>query len=118
MTTATETGQGLEPLWSDNDIIAAYRKAFGRGLDVHIYALMRWMRDDLTAERAKTHATIAAQTQRIATLEAELAEAKKWVPKLDYQSGALSFVQPLIDTANAPGEDEAWEHLQGGGQDG
>lgn len=62
MTTDTTTpGQGLTPLWDNNEIIARYRQAFERDPDVHIYALMTWMRDDLTAERASL-------TERIALL--------------------------------------------------
>ena len=38
-----------QPLWGDNEIIAAYRRAFERDPDVHIYALMTWIRDDYEA---------------------------------------------------------------------
>lgn len=48
-----------------------------------------------------------------AQLRQQLTEAMKWVPDvLTYGSGALSAFQPLIDEVNAPGEDEAWAHLQ------
>lgn len=60
-------------LWSDNDIIAAYHKAFERYPDVHTYALMCRIRDDYE----RICASLAA---RMYKLESQLDNARKWLP--------------------------------------
>jgi hypothetical protein len=53
----------------------------------------------------------AALTARIAELEAELAEARKWVPSTDYQTGSITYPSQVVAEWNTPEEDEAWRHL-------
>ena len=63
--------------------------------------------------RAEYELVLAALRQEIEALKAELATLRTtgvW-PIPPIVSGALSIFQPIIDTANEPGEDEAWAYL-------
>lgn len=76
--------------------------------------LEEWKDEAIEAwnERAP-NVEVARLQARVAELEAQLAEAQRWVPNvMSYDTGNLSAFQTLIDEANAPGEDEAWAHLQ------
>lgn len=108
--TATETGQGLEPLW-DEDRIWEYadrrtKRYSGEVKNYVRYEVSECMRlmlteiHNLTDDRAKTHATIAAQTQQIAALEAELAKTQATLRHTIAENMAL------IDELDGDDEDE------------
>lgn len=49
---------------------------------------------------------------RIAELEAQLAEAKRWTPTVNVETGQLTVGDPVVDEWLTPDEDAAWAHLQ------
>lgn len=49
---------------------------------------------------------------RIVELEAQLEEARKWVPPINYQSGMVTYPPSVVAEWNTPEEDEAWKHLE------
>lgn len=67
-----------EPLWSDADIANdAKRASSNPTIQATIRSCLLFMRHGYEDDRAKTHATIAAQTQRIKELEAALAQIQE-----------------------------------------
>jgi len=46
------TGEPVDKLWSDDTLQMRYRVAFGYPPDVHIWALLCWVRDDYEDDRA------------------------------------------------------------------
>jgi len=53
---------------------------------------------------------VAERDKRIAELEVQLAEARKWVPSVGYGTGTVSYL-PHSDW-DTTGEDQAWKHLE------
>ena len=104
------TATAQEPLWSDAKIEDATRlPSLSPSAQTIMLGALLSMRLDYEAKLDEYQA-------RIQELEAQLAEARKWVPPTDYQTGGVTYVagvlSTLIETVNAAGEDEAWEHLQ------
>lgn len=66
MTTQPEDSrQGTAPLWDDDDMLARYKQAFEANPDVHLWAFMCWMRDELNADRQRLAAKIVALEMRL-----------------------------------------------------
>lgn len=62
-----DSRQGTAPLWDNDAMLARCKQAFGANPDVHLWAFMCWMRDDLNADRqrlAKEVAELQAQLTR------------------------------------------------------
>ena len=55
---------------------------------------------------------LSKRDNRIFDLEAQLAEARKWVPRTDYGTGVVSY-DPVVRDWSTPEEDEAWKGLEG-----
>ena len=97
-----------QPLWDDRQLDKLIYDTFSQDDWVFEEALkiVIRLRDEYEHE-------LDAARARVAELEAALA---RWQPKVtDYGSGSLSIFSQLIDTANQPGEDEAWADLQDDG---
>lgn len=60
-------------MWDNDEIHARYKQAFERNPDVHIWALMCWIRDDLNADRQRL-------ANEVEQLTAELAEREQYEP--------------------------------------
>ena len=90
----SDTDGVTTPLWTDERIDHVFGKETIGAMFV------RGLRDDLTAT-----------AERIAELEAQLAEARKWVPSTEYQTGIITYPLQVVADWNTPEEDEAWKHL-------
>jgi hypothetical protein len=55
---------------------------------------------------------LAKLRERVAELEAALAEARKWVPPITVGSGSISYPPTVVADWDTPEEDAAWKHLE------
>lgn len=76
-----------------------------------------WMGDaDMVARIDAALAALDSWPAYIASLKRQLAEAQRWVPRIDYQSGQyppLPITESMVAEWATPEEDEAWQHLSG-----